>query len=67
MTHLPQMDKEISKRSTGSLRRSLYFAFEDDTADNVMDIPSLYEGGWKDQLLIVLFLSTAHTGCLLFI
>lgn len=45
MTHLPQMDKEISKRSTGSLRRSLYFAFEDDTADNVMGIPSLYEGG----------------------
>lgn len=38
MTHLSQMDKEISKRTTWGLCTSLYFAFEDDTADSVIDI-----------------------------
>lgn len=47
--HLPQMDKEISEKNIGGLRRSLSFAFEDDTA--VRLISSLYECGWKDQLM----------------
>lgn len=49
MMHLPQMGKEISERSIGGLCRSLSFAFQDDTADGL--ISSLYECGWKDQLV----------------
>lgn len=60
---LPQLGKKISEGSIWGLCRSLSFAFEDDIADGL--ISSLYEFGWKDQSVTVLFKSTVHTGCLL--